>query len=125
MRIMRGRKSGPKTEGAGLALLPPSLPHRQAVDMTALETFTTASKQPLTTGRRRPDMTALETFTTASKQPLTTGRRPDMTAVCVRRAKAALSSGCKPRPATAPAGSNRSSHGGNKMAEAFGVAGHI
>jgi hypothetical protein len=48
--------------------------------MTALETFTTASKQPLTTGRR-PDMTALETFTTASKQPLTTGRRPDMTAV--------------------------------------------
>ena len=23
MRIMRGRKSGPKTEGAGLALLPP------------------------------------------------------------------------------------------------------
>ena len=34
--------------------------------------------------------------------------------------KAALSSGCKPRPATAPAGSNRSSHGGNEMAEAFG-----
>jgi hypothetical protein len=27
-------------------------------------------------------MTALETFTTASKQPLTTGRRPDMTGVC-------------------------------------------
>jgi hypothetical protein len=27
-------------------------------------------------------MTALETFTTASKQPLTTGRRPDMTAIC-------------------------------------------
>jgi hypothetical protein len=50
--------------------------------MTALETFTTASKQPLTTGRR-PDMTALETFTTASKQPLTTGRRPDMTAVAL------------------------------------------
>ena len=33
--------------------------------------------------------------------------------------------GCKPHPATAPAGSNRSSHGGNKMAEAFGVAGHV
>src|ERR1700733_769275 len=47
------------------------------------------------------------------------------TASRVRRDKAALSSGCKPRPATAPAGSNRSSHGGNKMAEAFGVAGHI
>ena len=28
----------------------------------------------------------------------------------VRRDKAALSSGCKPHPATAPAGSNRSSH---------------
>ena len=47
-------------------------------------------------------MTALETFTTASKQPLTTGRRPDMTAICVRREKAALSSGCKSHPANAP-----------------------
>jgi hypothetical protein len=37
----------------------------------------------------------------------------------VRRDKAALSSGCEPRPATAPAGSNRSSHGGNEVAEAF------
>ena len=37
----------------------------------------------------------------------------------VRRDKAALSSGCKPHPATAPAGINRSSHGGNEMAEAF------
>ena len=37
----------------------------------------------------------------------------------VRRAKAALSSGCKPHPATAPAGSNRSSHGGNEVTEAF------
>ena len=45
--------------------------------------------------------------------------------ICVRRDKAALSSGCKPHPATAPAGSNRSSHGGDEMAEAFGVAGHI
>ena len=43
----------------------------------------------------------------------------------MRREKAALSSGCKPHPATAPAGSNRSSHGGDEMAEAFGVAGHI
>ena len=51
--------------------------------------------------------------------------RPAMTALCVRRDKAALSSGCKPHPATAPAGSNRSSHGGDEMAEAFGVAGHI
>jgi hypothetical protein len=38
----------------------------------------------------------------------------------VRREKAALSSGCKSHPATAPAGSNRSSHGGDEMAEAFG-----
>jgi hypothetical protein len=38
----------------------------------------------------------------------------------VRRAKAALSSGCKSHPANAPAGSNRSSYGGNEMAEAFG-----
>ena len=46
-------------------------------------------------------------------------------AIRVRRDKAALSSGCKSHPATAPAGSNRSSHEGNKMAEAFGVAGHV
>ena len=42
-----------------------------------------------------------------------------MSASGVRRAKTALSSGCKPHPATAPAGSNRSSHGGNEVAEAF------
>ena len=39
-----------------------------------------------------------------------------VSALGVRRAKAALSSGCKPHPATAPAGSNRSSYGGNDMA---------
>jgi hypothetical protein len=33
-----------------------------------------------------------------------------MSELGVRRAKAALSSGCKPHPAIAPAGSNRSSH---------------
>ena len=43
-----------------------------------------------------------------------------MSALGVRRDKAALSSGCKSHPATAPAGSNRSSHGGNEVAEAFG-----
>ena len=53
------------------------------------------------------------------------GLSPRTTAICVRREKAALSSGCKSHPANAPAGSNRSSHGGNEMAEAFGVAGHI
>ena len=36
-----------------------------------------------------------------------------------------FSSGCESRPAPfAPAGSNRSSHGGNEMAEAFGVEGN-
>ena len=49
-----------------------------------------------------------------------------MAAKRVRRDKAALSSGCKSHPANAPAGSNRSSHGGDESAEAFGVAGsHI
>src|ERR1700722_11169600 len=43
----------------------------------------------------------------------------------VRREKGALSSGCKPHPANAPAGSNRSSHGGDEMAEAFGLGGHV
>jgi hypothetical protein len=38
----------------------------------------------------------------------------------VRRDKAALSSRCESHPANAPAGSNRSSYGGNEVAEAFG-----
>jgi len=43
---------------------------------------------------------------------------------CVRRAKARFSSGCESRPATfVPAGSNRSSRGGNEAAEASGVEG--
>jgi hypothetical protein len=42
-----------------------------------------------------------------------------MSELGVRRGKAALSSGCKSHPANAPAGSNRSSHGGNEVAEAF------
>src|SRR6266481_5122269 len=50
----------------------------------------------------------------------------DLTEACsaifgVRRGKAALSSGCKSHPANAPAGSNRSSYGGNEVAEAFGM----
>src|SRR5580704_17105595 len=50
-----------------------------------------------------------------------------MSGLGVRRAKAALSSGCKPHPATAPAGSNRSSHVGNGVAEAglqFAITGN-
>ena len=57
--------------------------------------------------------------------PTRSPRHEGMTALCVRREKAALSSGCKSHPANAPAGSNRSSHGGDEMAGAFGVAGHI
>ena len=38
----------------------------------------------------------------------------------VRREKSAFPSGCKSDPATAPAGSNRSRHGGDEMSEAFG-----
>jgi hypothetical protein len=44
-----------------------------------------------------------------------------MTGTGVRRDKATLSSGCKTHPATAPAGSNRSSYGGDEIAEAFGM----
>ncbi len=43
-----------------------------------------------------------------------------MAPIGVRRAKAAFSSGCESHPASAPAGSNRSGHGGDEMAEAFG-----
>jgi hypothetical protein len=43
-----------------------------------------------------------------------------MTAPGVRREKAALFSGCKAHPATAPAGSSRGSYGGDEIAEAFG-----
>ncbi len=49
---------------------------------------------------------------------------PRMSGLGVRRGKAAFFSGCKFHPAIAPAGSNRSSHGGDEMAEAFGIACH-
>lgn len=46
----------------------------------------------------------------------------DITPCSVCRAKARSSSGCESHPATvAPAGSNRSSRGGNEAAEAFDV----
>jgi hypothetical protein len=51
-----------------------------------------------------------------------------MSATGVRREKAALSSGCKSHPATAPAGSSRSSrssYGGDEIAEAFGCVSRI
>ncbi len=58
----------------------------------------------------------------------TSGLRFDlsrMSAAGVRRGKAAFFSGCKSHLATiAPAGSNRSSHGGNEVAEASGIVCH-
>ena len=48
-----------------------------------------------------------------------------MSAWGVRRGKAAFFSGCESHPATiALAGSDWSSHGGDEMAEAFGIACH-
>ena len=55
----------------------------------------------------------------ADRSTAALGRKPPMSGLGVRRDKAALSSGCKPHPATAPAGSDRSSHGGNEVAEGF------
>jgi hypothetical protein len=45
-----------------------------------------------------------------------------MSALSVRRAKAVLSSGCKPHPATAPAGSNRRSYGGEANSSSNALA---
>src|SRR5262245_52570889 len=61
---------------------------------------------------------AVESRAFARRHAIGTLRRVSVQGV--RRAKAALSSGCKSHPANAPAGSNRSSYGGNEMAEAFG-----
>jgi hypothetical protein len=47
-----------------------------------------------------------------------------MSELGVRRGKAVISSGCKTHPANAPAGSNRSSHGDDEMAQAIGIPCH-
>src|SRR5262249_55866356 len=60
------------------------------------------------------------TFSTASVKSGKTRFEHLMSALPVRRDKAALSSGCESHPANAPAGSNRSSYGGDEVAEAFG-----
>ena len=49
--------------------------------------------------------------------PMCRGEGPLSTCAVTRRR---FSSGCKPRPATAPAGSNRGRHGGDEMSEAPG-----
>lgn len=57
---------------------------------------------------------------------LVSGRQALQVVDSVRRAKARSSSGGESRPATvAPAGSNRSSRGGNEAAEAFDAEGRI
>jgi hypothetical protein len=43
----------------------------------------------------------------------------------VRRERRRFPVGASPTRQNAPAGSNRSSHGGDEMAEAVGVAGHV
>src|SRR5450755_1439756 len=47
-------------------------------------------------------------------QPVLLNMPSSMSAAGVRRAKAARCSGCTPHPVTTPAGSNRTSHGGNE-----------
>ncbi len=67
------------------------------------------------------DVTCAGTSAPPKRKLRLAGREmPAMFAKGVRRGKAVLSSGCKSHPAPAPAGSNRSSHGGDEMAEAFG-----
>ena len=73
----------------------------------------------------RPEMAARELVIVVHLYPvgdaaLTSPSRSLESVSGVRREKAALSSGCKSHPATAPAASNRSSYGGNEVAEAFG-----
>ena len=86
-----------------------------------------ASARPEAAGRGRRQMagTSHREIQTRRRKPAIrryAGARfssaPGRTGDGVRRAKAALSSGCKPRPATAPAGSNRSNYGGNEVVEA-------
>src|SRR5260370_41279298 len=67
-----------------------------------------------------PDATPGGPLSAQLRRPRT---RSATSAIRVRREKAALSSGCKPHPATAPAGSNRSSPGGDEVAGALSGAG--
>ena len=83
------------------------------------ETHPSSAAAPAGSGHR----STAERVSSGRFDPFARHRRT--AAICVRREKAALSSGCEPHPANAPAGSNRSSHGGDEMAEAFGVAGHV
>jgi hypothetical protein len=72
---------------------------------------------------RERNLSAAIFFSHMSMPPLVARQQPksrwQMSELGVRRDKAALSSGCKSQPAIAPAGSDRSRHGGSEMSEAF------
>src|SRR5215470_19097826 len=75
----------------------------------------TASRKPATTYRLNP---LRRTAIGATRPPqMGRGEGPLSTCAVTRRR---FSGGCKPHPATAPAGSDRSRHGGDEVSEAFG-----
>jgi len=73
---------------------------------------------------RPPLQMALQT-TTILARLMPFGAPSTPSAKGVRRERRRFPVGASPTRRKAPAGSNRSSHGGDEMAEAFGVAGHI
>ena len=85
--------------------------------------LTEALEQQTATMRARRSLLAVENLLAAIEAVLATPGtlNGSMTALGVRRDKAALSSGCKSHPANAPAGSSRSSYGVDEIAEAFGM----
>ena len=90
-------------------------------DNQQLHSITSSARASSVDGTLRPSTFAVLRLITSSylvEELLPTSEKG------VRRGKAALSSGCEAHPATAPAGSNRSSHGGDEVAEASGLACH-
>ena len=120
--LVRASKSSCATADEGGQLIPSARPRPRCL-------FSSSRIAQIFRPRPKNAVACAAVDHTRSKSPEETHRparrRPGMTAICVRREKAALSGGCKSHPANAPAGSNRSSHGGDEMAEAFGVAGHV
>ena len=73
---------------------------------------------------RRPDqdpsaLTLAPRLPTSSSSRVVASQRPVLACAVKRRR---FPSGCKPHPANAPAGSNRSNYGGDEVVEAFGEA---
>jgi len=110
---------GLAVSGATASWLPESWPKSKPV----AEKLRHRVKRSIVAAKNRADIQALCLSAARDRYLSTRWRRvvaqngPDW--VCAVT-KAALSSGCESHPATAPAGSNRSSHGGNEVAEAFG-----